>query len=144
SSLAVARAMPADGRLLCLDISAEYTDVAREFWDRAGVADKIELRLGPAAQALAALPREPHLDLAFIDADKTGYATYWAELVPRMRPGGLISVDNVLWKGRVLEPEPSDPDTVAIVRFNEQVVRDERVEVVMLLFADGLTLARRR
>lgn len=144
SSLAVARAMPADGRLLCLDVSTEYTDVAREFWHRAGVADKIELRIGPAAAALAALPAEPHLDLAFIDADKTGYATYWAEIVPRMRPGGLVVVDNVLWKGRVLDPDPADADTAALVRFNREVVRDDRVEVVMLLFADGLTLARRR
>ncbi|HEX8630520.1 MAG TPA: class I SAM-dependent methyltransferase [Catenuloplanes sp.] len=144
SSLAVARAMPADGRLLCLDLSAEYTAVAREFWQRAGVSDKIELRLGPAAPALAALPAEEQFDLAFIDADKTGYATYWAEIVPRMRPGGLIIVDNVLWKGRVLHSAaPGDADTAALIAFNDEVVNDPRVEAVMLLFGDGLTLARK-
>jgi caffeoyl-CoA O-methyltransferase len=144
SSLSVARAMPADGRLLCFDVSAEYTAVARDFWERAGVADRIELRLGPAAEGLAELPAEPHLDLAFIDADKESYSTYWAELVPRMRPGGLILVDNVLWKGQVLDPAPDAPATRALVAFNDAVAADDRVDVVMLLFADGLTMARRR
>ncbi|HYN93386.1 MAG TPA: class I SAM-dependent methyltransferase [Pilimelia sp.] len=144
SSLAIARAMPADGHLLCLDISAEYTAVAQEFWARAGVAERIELRLGPAAPALAALPAEPHLDLAFIDADKTGYSAYWAEIVPRVRPGGLIIVDNVLWSGRVLAPEPGDADTMALTRFNDEVSADDRVDSVMLIVADGLTLARKR
>jgi caffeoyl-CoA O-methyltransferase len=144
SSLAFARAMPADGRLLCLDISEEFTAVAREFWARAGVDDRIELRLGPAAKSLAELPNEPHLDLAFIDADKENYSTYWAEIVPRMRPGGLIIVDNVLWKARVLAPEPDDSATTALAAFNDEVVADERVDVVMLIFADGLTLARKR
>jgi caffeoyl-CoA O-methyltransferase len=144
SSLSFARAMPADGRLLCLDVSAEFTAVAREFWAKAGVADRIELRLGPAAESLAALPTEPHLDLAFIDADKGSYPRYWAELVPRMRPGGLIIVDNVLWKGMVLDPPADDPDAQALAAFNDEVVRDDRVDVVMLLFADGLTLARKR
>jgi caffeoyl-CoA O-methyltransferase len=144
SSLAFARNMPPDGRLLCLDISAEFTAVAREFWAKAGVEDRIELRIGPAAASLAALPTAPHLDLAFIDADKEGYAAYWAEIVPRMRPGGLIIVDNVLWSGRVLDPTADDSATAAIKAFNEEVVRDDRVEVVMLVFGDGLTLARRR
>jgi len=144
SSLAVARAMPADGRLLCLDVSEEFTAVAREFWAKAGVSEKIELRLGPAADSLAALPDEPHLDLAFIDADKEGYPRYWAELVPRLRPGGLLVVDNVLWKGMVLDPPADDRDAQALVAFNDEVARDDRVDVVMLLFADGLTLACKR
>jgi caffeoyl-CoA O-methyltransferase len=144
SSLSFARAMPADGRLLCLDVSEEFTAVAREFWAKAGVADRIELRLGPAADSLAALPAEPHLDLAFVDADKGNYSRYWAELVPRMRPGGLIIVDNVLWKGTVLDPPADDSDAQALAAFNDDVVRDGRVDVVMLFFADGLTLARRR
>lgn len=144
SALAVARTMPPDGRLLCLDMSAEFTAVAREFWAKAGVADRIELRLGPAADSLAALPAEPHLDLAFIDADKGNYSRYWAELVPRMRPGGLIVVDNVLWRGAVLDPPADDPDAHALAAFNDEVARDDRVDVVMLFFADGLTLARRR
>ncbi|AVT33812.1 MULTISPECIES: O-methyltransferase [unclassified Plantactinospora] len=142
SSLAIARGLPADGRLTCFDISEEYTAVARRYWARAGVDDRIELRIGPAAETLRSLPSEPHLDFAFVDADKTGYPTYWAELVPRMRTGGLLVVDNVLRGGRVLAPE-----TVAdraIADFNEAVLADERVDLVMLPIADGLTLARRR
>jgi predicted O-methyltransferase YrrM len=128
--------------LICLDISEEYTDVARRYWQKAGVADRIELRIGPAASTVTALPTSAYIDLAFIDADKTGYPTYWAELVPRMRPGGVIVVDNVLRNGRVLDPQP-DPDTAAIIAFNDLVVADERVDAVMLPLADGLTLARR-
>jgi caffeoyl-CoA O-methyltransferase len=142
SALAIARGLPPDGRLTCFDVSDEYTAVARRYWQRAGVADRIELRLGRAADTMQALPAEPHVDFAFIDADKTGYPTYWAELVPRMRPGGVIAVDNVLRHGRVLAPR--DDDDRAIVEFNEQLLKDDRVEVVMLPIADGLTLARRR
>ncbi|MFY1689894.1 O-methyltransferase [Plantactinospora sp. WMMB782] len=142
SSLAIARGLPADGRLTCFDISEEYTAVARRYWSRAGVSDRIELRIGPAAETLRSLPPQPHLDLAFVDADKPGYPTYWAELVPRMRTGGLLVVDNVLRGGRVLAPE-SVADR-AIAEFNEAVLTDERVDLVMLPIADGLTLARRR
>ncbi|MEV4630950.1 O-methyltransferase [Micromonospora sp. NPDC049523] len=142
SSLAIARGLPADGRLTCFDISAEFTSVARRYWSRAGVDDRIELRIGPAAEGLRSLPTEPHLDLAFIDADKTSYPIYWDELVPRMRPGGLIAVDNVLRGGRVLAPR--DAADRAIVAFNADVRADVRVDVVMLPIADGLTLARRR
>jgi caffeoyl-CoA O-methyltransferase len=141
SALAIARGLAPDGRLICCDISTEFTDVARGYWERAGVADRIELRIGPAAQTLAAMPKEPHIDLAFIDADKTGYPTYWAELVPRMRPGGVIAVDNVLGAGRVLSPD-GDASATAIVAFNDLVLADDRVESVMLPLADGLTLAR--
>jgi caffeoyl-CoA O-methyltransferase len=143
SSLAIARGLPAGGSLTCFDVSTEYTAVARRYWQRAGVADRIELRIGRAEELLRALPAEPHLDLAFIDADKPGYLTYWAELVPRMRPGGLLVVDNVLWDGQVLEPDPEDANTRAIQRFNDEILTDDRVEVVMLPVADGLTLARR-
>lgn len=142
SSLAIARGLADGGRLTCFDISDEYTSVARRYWERAGVSDRIELRLGPAVESLRSLPTEPHLDLAFIDADKTEYSTYWAELVPRMRPGGLIVVDNVLWSGRVLLPQ--DADARAIAAFNDEVTKDDRVDLVMLPIADGLTLARRR
>ncbi|MGW4465647.1 O-methyltransferase [Micromonospora sp. NPDC004704] len=142
SSLAIARGLPADGRLTCFDISAEFTSVARRYWSRAGVDDRIDLRIGPAAEGLRLLPTEPHLDLAFIDADKTSYPIYWDELVPRMRPGGLIVVDNVLRGGRVLAPQ--DAGDRAIVAFNADVRADVRVDVVMLPIADGLTLARRR
>ncbi|GAA4694682.1 O-methyltransferase [Phytohabitans rumicis] len=141
SSLSIARGMPSDGKLVCFDISDEWTSVARRYWARAGVDDRIELRIGPAAERLRELPDEPHLDLAFIDADKTGYLTYWAEIVPRMRPGGLIVVDNVLRDGRVLAPQ--EAGDVAIAEFNDFVVNDDRVDVVMLPIADGLTLARK-
>jgi caffeoyl-CoA O-methyltransferase len=146
SSLSFARAMPPDGQLICLDISTEFTAVAREFWAKAGVEDRVDLRIGPALDGLRALPAEPHLDLAFIDADKGNYSAYWAEIVPRMRPGGLVIVDNVLWKGAVLsdDVDPGDVDTNALKAFNDEVARDERVDVIMLIFGDGLTLARRR
>jgi caffeoyl-CoA O-methyltransferase len=142
SSLAIARGLPADGRLTCFDLSTEFTSIARRYWQRAGVSDRIELRIGPAAETLRSLPAEPHLDLAFIDADKTGYPLYWAELVPRMRPGGVIAVDNVLRGGRVLAPQ--DASDRAIAAFNDDVRADVRVDLVMLPIADGLTLARRR
>lgn len=142
SALSIARGLAPGGRLICCDVSEEYTAVARRVWQRAGVEDLIDLRIGPAAQTLAALPDQPHLDLAFIDADKGGYATYWAELVPRMNPGGVIAVDNVLWHGRVIDPG-DNPDDLAIIAFNDLVFADDRVESVMLPLADGLTLARK-
>lgn len=142
SSLSIARGLAPGGRLVCFDISAEFTAIARRYWDRAGLADRIELRLGPAVQQLTTLPDEPHLDLAFIDADKTSYPDYWAALVPRMRPGGVIVVDNVLQHGAVVAPEAADEK--AIVAFNTMVQADDRVEAVMIPLADGLTLARRR
>jgi caffeoyl-CoA O-methyltransferase len=142
SSLCLARGLPAGGRLTTFDISDEFTGLAREFWARAGVGEKIELRIGPAVETLRALPREPHLDLAFIDADKPGYISYWEELVPRMRPGGLIIADNTLFSGQVLDLDPA-PKPAAIRAFNEHIRTDDRVELVMLAVADGLTLARR-
>ncbi|MEV4479351.1 O-methyltransferase [Micromonospora coxensis] len=142
SSLAIARGLPEDGRLTCFDISEEYTGIARRYWQRAGVADRIELRIGPAGDTLRELPLERHLDFAFIDADKTGYPVYWDELVPRMRPGGVIAVDNTLRGGRVLAPR--DADDRAIAAFNDEVLADVRVEAVMLPIADGVTLARVR
>lgn len=142
SSLAIARGLAPGGRLTCLDISEEFTSVARRYWARAGVEDRIELRIGPAVETLRALPAEPYLDLAFIDADKGSYPEYWNELVPRLRPGGVVLVDNVLWSGRVLAPREADDH--AIVAFNELVRDDERVDVAMLPIADGLTVACRR
>jgi caffeoyl-CoA O-methyltransferase len=141
SSLCIARGLPADGYLLCCDVSEEWTALARQAWQRAGVAGRIELRIGPAADTLAALPRTEPFDLAFIDADKTGYPTYYAELLPRMRPGGVILVDNVFQSGRVLEPDPDNRNAVAIKEFNDRLAADDRVDVVMLPIADGLTMA---
>ena len=143
SALAVARGLPADGRLLCLDVSEEWTKVARAAWKKAGVDGKIELRIGPAADTLRSLPLEPQFDFAFIDADKKSYVTYWDEIVKRLSPGGLIAVDNVLWEGDVVRPEEQDEDVVAIRKFNDMVLGDRRVESVMLAIADGLTLARK-
>ncbi|RKN23685.1 O-methyltransferase [Micromonospora musae] len=140
SSLAIARGLAEGGRLTCFDISEEYTGIARRYWARAGVDDRIELRIGPAGDTLRELPHERYLDFAFIDADKTGYPIYWAELVPRMRPGGVIAVDNVLRGGAVIAPR-NESDR-AIAAFNDEVLADVRVDAVMLPIADGLTLAR--
>ncbi len=140
SSLSIARGLAEGGRLTCFDISEEYTNVARRYWARAGVDDRIELRIGAAGDRLRELPDERHLDFAFIDADKTGYPVYWDELVPRMRPGGVIAVDNVLRHGRVIAPQSADDR--AIAAFNDAVLADVRVDAVMLPIADGLTLAR--
>ena len=143
SSICIARGLAAGGRLLCCDVSEEFTIVARRYWERAGLLDRIELRLGPALETLRALPREPGFDFAFIDADKASYSAYYEELLPRLRVGGLIAVDNVLWHGAVLDAKAQDADTQAIRRFNDQVAADARVESVMIAIADGLTLARK-
>jgi caffeoyl-CoA O-methyltransferase len=142
SSICIARGLAADGHLLCCDVSEDYTSVARRYWDRAGVADRIELRIAPAVETLSSLPAEPHLDFAFIDADKTGYPAYVEEILPRLRPGGLMVLDNMLRDGRVLAPE-SDDDR-AIHDLNEALVADDRVDVVLLPVRDGVSLARKR
>ena len=143
SALAIARGLPPDGQLLCLDVSEEWTAIARRYWARAGVAGRIELRLGPAAETLRGLPASPPYDFAFIDADKKGYPVYWDEIVRRLRPGGLVAVDNVLWGGEVVQADKHGEDVDAIRQFNEMVLADKRVESVMLAVADGLTLARK-
>ena len=142
SALAIARGLAEGGRLNCFDISTEYTDIARRYWELAGVADRIELRLGPAQERLAELPPDPVVDIAFIDADKSSYPKYWGELMPRMRPGGLLVVDNVLWGGRVLDPQA--PDDHAIADFNDMVRADPRVDSALLTVGDGVTIARVR
>lgn len=142
SALCLARGLPDHGTLLCCDTSEEWTAIARRHWEKAGVADKIELRIAPAIETLRSLPREPHLDLAFIDADKVSYVDYYEEILARLRPGGLVLVDNVLWGGAVADPEVSEANTVAIRRFNDHVAADRRVDSVMLPISDGLTFAR--
>jgi caffeoyl-CoA O-methyltransferase len=144
SAICIARGLGAAGRLLCCDVSEEWTAIARRYWARAGVADRIELRLGPAADTLRSLPPEPAFDFGFIDADKAGYPVYYEEILKRLRPGGLITVDNVLWSGDVVLADKQDEDTQAIRRFNELVAADTRVDSVILPLADGLTLARKR
>ena len=143
STLCLARGLPEHGRVLALDVSDEWTAIGRQHWELAGVAHKIELRIGPARESLRALPREPRFDLAFIDADKTGYAGYVEEILPRLRTGGVILVDNVLWGGAVADAARSDADTVAIRAFNDAMVRDPRVDAVMIPLSDGLTLLRK-
>ena len=144
SSICLARGLAGDGRLLCCDLSDEWTSVARKYWKRAGLADKIELRLGPALDTVRSLPREPQFDLAFIDADKPGYLGYWKEVVPRVRSGGAILVDNTFSHGRVIDAGNESELVQAIRDFNDHAAADDRVEVVMLPLGDGLTLARKK
>jgi caffeoyl-CoA O-methyltransferase len=142
SSICIARGLPEDGHLLCCDVSEEWTAIAREYWARAGVADKISLEIGPAVDTLRALPAEESLDFAFIDADKTGYPAYVEEILPRLRTGGLMVLDNMLRDGRVLAPD--NDDDRAIHALNEALVADDRVDVVLLPVRDGVSLARKR
>jgi len=144
SAICIARGLADGGRLLCCDINAEWTAIARRYWTRAGLDDRIELRLAPALDTLRALPRTPEIDLVFIDADKTGYRAYYEELLPRMRPNGLFVFDNVLWSGSVADPAVQDEDTRALRALADHVHADPRVETVMLAVADGLLLARKR
>jgi caffeoyl-CoA O-methyltransferase len=146
SSLCIAGAMPADGKLICCDVSEEYTKVARDYWRRAGLESKIELRIGPAVatlDALIAADVEP-FDFAFIDADKGNYSNYYDRAMRLVRPGGLIAIDNVLWGGDVADPKVDDEDTRAIRAVNERVRGDERVTLALAPIGDGLTLARKR
>lgn len=147
SSMTVAKAMGPDGRVVALDVSEEFTAIAREHWKKAGVADQIDLRLAPAIESLQAMldaGEHDTFDLAFIDADKGNYLNYYEAALQLVRPGGLIGIDNVLWSGSVADPMDHRPDTEAIRAVNELVSKDERVTVSMLPIGDGLTLARKR
>jgi caffeoyl-CoA O-methyltransferase len=144
SSICIARGLTEDGHLICCDINEEWTSLAKKYWEKAGLAGKIELRLGPAIATLRALPRTEQFDLAFIDADKGGYLGYWREIVPRVKPGGLIMVDNTFSHGRVIDAGNDNPIVIAIRDFNDHAAADERVDLVMLPVGDGLTLARKK
>ena len=147
SSLAVALALPADGRIVACDISEEWTAIARRYWAEAGVAGRIDLRLAPALDTLDALVAAGGAgtyDLAFIDADKTAYLDYYERALLLLRPGGLLMTDNTLWSGRVADPEVGDADTVALRHYNEHLHRDARVDLSLVPIGDGLTLARKR
>jgi len=144
SSLAIARGLADGGRLICCDISEEFTAYARTAWERAGVADRVELRIAPALDTLKALPTTEWIDLAFIDADKSNYAHYFEALLPRLRPNGVILVDNTLWSGRLTDADNHERDTIALREFNDLVAGDDRVESVILTLGDGLTLIRKR
>ena len=144
SALWLARGLDDGGMLTCFDVSAEYPEVGRPHWERAGVAGRIEVRIGPAADGLAQLPETPHIDLAFVDADKPSYSTYLDLLLPRLSPGGIIAVDNTLWKGLVVDPSDQSENARAIRAFNEDVATRGDVDAVVLTIGDGLTLIRRR
>lgn len=144
SALAVARALPEDGTLLCCDVSAEWTAIGRRYWERAGVSDRIELRIGPAAETLETLPQVPTYDFAFVDADKTGYAGYVAALHPRLQTNALLLLDNTLRGGRVLADGDRSDDDAAMIVLNAELIADSRWETVLLPIADGLTLLRKR
>jgi len=146
STLCMARSLPPGGRIVTCDISERWTGVARRYWDHAGVSDRIELRLGDGAQTMADLldERGPEtFDLVFVDADKTGYARYYEGALTHLQPGGLVVLDNTLYFGRVADPEADDPDTEAIRAFNASLLADGRVELSLLVMADGITLARK-
>jgi len=147
SSLAVALALPAGGTIVACDVSEEWTSIARRYWQKAGVAARIDLRLAPAGETLAAMLAAGEAgtyDFAFIDADKTGYPDYFGKCLQLLRVGGLIAVDNTLWSGDVADPAKQGRDTRALREFNDALHRDERVDIAMLTVGDGLTLARKR
>jgi predicted O-methyltransferase YrrM len=147
SALCMAQALPAGGRLVCCDVSEEWTAIAKSYWRRAGVADRIELRIAPALDTLDDLLADGNangFDMAFIDADKTHYPDYYERCLQLIRPGGLILFDNTLWSGRVADPENHDADTEALRQLNSRLHRDDRISLSLLPIGDGLTLAIRR
>ncbi|MGH2924825.1 MAG: O-methyltransferase [Solirubrobacterales bacterium] len=144
SAICIARGLPDDGELVACDLSDEWTSIARRYWAEAGVAERIDLRLGPALETLRALPSSEPFDFAFIDADKAEYPDYYEECLRLVRPGGLLMLDNVFRDGKVLDPADDDPRTRATREVNDRAAADERVDVVMLPVADGITLARKR
>jgi caffeoyl-CoA O-methyltransferase len=144
SAICLARGLAPGGTLVCCDVSEEWTSIARRYWTRAGLDDRITLTLAPAIETLRALPRDPTIDLAFIDADKTGYRAYYEELLARLRPNGLIVFDNVLWGGAVADAGHRDESTTALRALNDALVADTRVDAVLLPVADGLFLVRKK
>jgi len=147
SALASALALPPEGRLVCCDVSEEWTSVARRYWAEAGVEDKIDLRIAPAIETLDALladGAQATYDYAFVDADKSSYADYYDRLLELLRPGGLMVLDNTLWGGEVLDPDPQDKDTAALQALNQRLRDDSRISLSLLPIADGVTLARKR
>jgi len=144
SALFLARGLGPDGRLFCFDVSDEYTSVGRPFWDRAGVADRISVTIGPAVESLAALPDKPYLDVVFLDADKHNYGRYLDLVVPRLSDRGIVLIDNTLWSGQVLDASDTSRDTEALRVLNRRLADDPAFDTVMLGVGDGLTLVRPR
>jgi caffeoyl-CoA O-methyltransferase len=147
SAMCVAKAMGPSGQVVALDVSEEFTAIARRHWAKAGIADRIDLRLGPAKDSLARMESSGDagtFDFAFIDANKSDYESYYESALVLLRPGGLIAVDNVLWSGSVIDPTNTTPDTVGIRKLNEKIANDARVTISLVPIGDGLTLARKR
>ena len=147
SAMWMSKAMGENGRIVCLDVSEEFTSIAKKHWAQAGISDRIDLRLAPAAdsmRAMIAAGESGQYDFAFIDADKTGYDTYYESALTLLRPGGLIGIDNVLWSGAVADPSDQSADTKALRALNEKICKDARVTVSLVPIGDGLTLARKR
>src|SRR5580698_4836271 len=147
SSLAVALALPNDGTILACDVSEEYTSVALRYWKEAGVDHMIDLRIGPALDTLKELlaqRQQGRFDFAFIDADKANYENYYEHALELVRPGGLIAIDNVLWHGKVIDPDANDADTLAIRALNKKLLGDSRINLSMVPISDGLTLCYKR
>ena len=144
SAICIARGLPPDGRLVACELDERYAEIAQRHFADAGVADRIELRLGPAIETLRAMPAGELYDFAFIDADKQSYGDYYELCLEHLRPGGLMMLDNVLMRGRVLDPEPDDEGARVVAELNDRIAGDDRVEVAMLGVADGITLAIKR
>lgn len=147
SALGVALALPEDGQIVACDVNEQYTNIARRYWERAGVAQKIDLYIAPATKTLdelIAAGEEGRFDFAYIDADKSGYDAYYERCLALLRPNGLITIDNVLWSGEVVQESTQDPDTVALRALNEKIGRDERVDASLLPIGDGLMVVRKR
>lgn len=143
SAACMAAALPADGRLLCCDVSEEWTSIGARHWKRSGLSDRIDLRLAPALDTLRALPGDPPLDFAFVDADKDNYVAYFEALLPKLRTNGLLAFDNVMWHNWMMDAANQDAETIGIREFNDHILGDPRIETVMLHVGDGLTLIRK-
>lgn len=143
SAICMAAALPADGRLLCCDVSEEWTSIGVPYWKRSGLSDLIDLRIGPALDTLEALPCEPLIDFAFVDADKDNYVAYFEALLPKVRTNGLLAFDNVMWHNWMMDAANQDAETIGIREFNDHILGDPRIESVMLHVGDGLTLIRK-
>ncbi len=143
SAACMAASLPADGRLLCCDVSEEWTSIGARYWRRSGLSDRIDLRLAPALDTLRALPSDRPVDFAFVDADKDNYVAYFEALLPKLRTNGLLAFDNVMWHNWMMDAANQDAETIGIREFNDHILGDPRIETVMLHVGDGLTLIRK-
>ena len=143
SAACMAAALPADGRLVCCDVSQEWTSIGVPYWRRGGLSDRIDLRIAPALDTLRELPSQPPIDFAFVDADKDNYVAYFEALLPKLRPNGLLAFDNVMWHNWMMDAANQDAETIGIREFNDHILGDPRIEMVMLHVGDGVTLIRK-